>query len=65
MASRSETGKVTSAADDKAGARGRHGARTAAKERVYDRHENPVGESYGVGVEGEGREAYCVGTETF
>ena len=51
-----DTGDATSTAADEAEAGGLHGARTAARERVADRRENPAGEPYGVGGGGEGTE---------
>ena len=62
-AGRDDTGKATSAAADKAGAGGRHGAKIEARERVAGRQENPAGESYGVGGGRKGREAYRVATK--
>ena len=53
-AGRGDTGKATSAAADKTGAGGRHGPKTAARERVAGQRENPAGESYEVGGGGEG-----------
>ena len=58
-----DTGQATSAAANKAGAGGRHGEKTATRERVASRRENLAGNSYGVGGVGEGREAYGVATE--
>ena len=62
-AGRGDTCEATSAAADEAGAGGRHGAKTAARERVAGRRENPSGESYIVGVVEEGHEACGVATE--
>ena len=58
-----DTGDATSAAADEAGLGGRHGAIIAARERVAGRRENPSGDSYGVGGEGEGCEAYGVASK--
>ena len=62
-AGRGVTREATSAAADEAGAGGRHGAKTAARERVAGWWENPAGESYGVGGRGKGREVYGVATK--
>ena len=56
----SKTGKATSAADNKAGAGGRHGARYGVRERVARRREKPAGNSSGVGGNEGGRNAYGV-----
>ena len=58
------TGDNTSAANNEAGAGGRHGARTAARERVAGRREQLAGESYEVLGGGEGFKAYRVLSET-
>ena len=51
---REKNGKATSTAAEKAGAGGCYGARTAARERVAGRKENPAGKSYVVGGRGGG-----------
>ena len=53
------TGDATYVDADEAGAGGRHGAKTVARERVAGRREIPTREFYGVGGGGEGRKAYC------
>ena len=63
VAGRSAAADATSAAANKAGAGGRHGARTWARERVAGRQENPSCKSSGVGGGGEGREANGVASE--
>ena len=60
MAGRSETRKATSGVADKAGAEGRHGARSRVRERVFGRREKPTGKSSGVGGEEGGRGGYRV-----
>ena len=57
---RGATADVTSAAANKAGGGGRHGARSGVRERVSGRREKPVRESSVVGGEGGGRKAYIV-----
>ena len=59
-----DTGEATATAADEAGARGRHGAKTVARERVAGRQENPAGDSYGVGDGGEDHKAYGGATDT-
>ena len=53
----------TSAAADEVGARGHHGWRTGAREKVAGRREKPSGESSGVGGGGEGHEVYRVASD--
>ena len=55
-----DTRNATSAAADKVGAGGHHGEKNVARERFAGRKENPAREPYGVGVVGEGCEAYIV-----
>ena len=45
---------ATATSTNKAGAGGRHGARSGERERVASRQENPAGESSGVGGKGGG-----------
>ena len=59
----SETGKATSAAADKPGSGGGHGAKSGVTKRVAGQQENPLVESYGVGGEGEGNKAYGVASK--
>ena len=62
-AGRGDTGDATSATADEAGSGGHHWARTATRERVAGRQENPDGESYEVGGGGEVRETYRVASK--
>ena len=59
------TRNATSAAADKAGAGGRHGARTAARERDASWWEKSASKPYGVGGGGGGCEIYVVAREPF
>ena len=60
-----DTGNSTSAAAYEAGAGGRHGARTTARERVAGWRENMAGKYYGVGGGGEICEASGVASKTY
>ena len=57
------TSDAASAAANKEGAGDRHGAMTKDRERVAGGRENPAGDPYGVGGEGEGREVYGLAGE--
>ena len=60
----SDTGKATSAAANKVGSGGHHGARSGVRDRIAGWQENPAGESSGVGGEEEGRKASRVASES-
>ena len=63
MSGRGATSDATSAAADKVGAGGRHGARPRVEDKVASRQENPAGKSSGVGGKGGSRETYRVASK--
>ena len=64
MAGGGDTGKASSAAADKAGVGGRHGAKLEQRGRFAGWREHPAGESLGVRGDDGGREASGVAHES-